>query len=336
MLSSEIIYNELVNINTALQKKYDEKYIFGVFVIGMANYNLAEIPAELEYIMIKLPTFEELCLSIPQVYFDEDFPNVKIVDWKAFYQYAIQVFYQYSIQQNNMIMQCMFTDYYIVNPRYSKYYETQMKPQAELIYSSYKKKRLQSMQQMALELLEECELDGKLTGLNAMEAARLSIVIDLYAHGTPYGDCIKLNKATHVQYLLGIKNGIIIIEIDKIKEEMEKALQLVDNVYNKKANDAIQKIIIDILQMSITKDVDANEFLQTLTAKEKIALECLVSSLDEGEGNVSIVKMVDKAGVSRPVFMGLIQKMKDHKIAEIKNMGVKGTYFHIFNQRLIS
>lgn len=328
MLSKETIMQELNKVTDKLKQKYDEKYIFGVFVIGMANYNLADDISELKYIMIKLPTFEELCLSIPQVYFDEKYPNVEIADWNVFYQYAIE--------QNNIVMQCMFTDYYIINSRYSKYYETQMKNNAELIYHLDEKKRLQSAQQMALNLLEECELEHNFTGLKAMEAARLDIAIDLYVHGTPCEDCVKLNKSIHLNYLSAIKQGQYDINPIEIRDNMTAAIELCDNTYNKKADKAIQKIIIDILKMSITKDVDETQFLKSLTTKEKQALDALVDTLDNGEGNISLVKMTEKAGISRPVFMGLIQKMKDHKVAEIKNMGVKGTYFHILNQNLLS
>ena len=326
MLSKETIRQELDDITNKLQQKYNEKYIFGVFVLGNATYNLAEDIDELTYMMVRLPSFEEMCLRTPEIFFDEDYPNVEIIDWGVFGNFYVQ-------QNNILIQQFLFTDYYNVNPRYKKYYENIIRPAAEDIFAYGHTARLQSAKEMALEILESEQTC--LTGLQAMEAARLALAIDLYLHNTPCEDCVKLNKSMYISYLLDIKHSNTVINPDELLTQMIIP-SAKNNEEPKQIKQLIEKITIDILQMAVTKDIDEQYFLQCLTAKEKIALDSLLDYLDEGEGNVSIVKMIEKAGVSRPVFMGLIQKMKDHKIAEIKNMGVKGTYFHILNQNLLS
>ena len=326
MLSKETIRQELDDITHKLQQKYNEKYIFGVFVLGNATYNLAEDIDELTYMMVQLPSFEEMCLRTPEIFFDEDYPNVEIIDWGVFGNFYVQ-------QNNILIQQFLFTDYYNINPRYKKYYENVIRPAAEDIFAYSHTARLQNAKEMALEILESEQTS--LTGLKAMEAARLALAIDLYLHNTPCEDCVKLNKSMYISYLLDIKHGNTVINPDELLTQMIIP-SAKDNEEPKQIKQLIEKITIDILRMAVTKDIDEQYFLQCLTAKEKIALDSLLNYLDEGEGNVSIVKMIEKAGVSRPVFMGLIQKMKDHKIAEIKNMGVKGTYFHILNQNLLS
>lgn len=327
MLSKETIRQELDDITHKLQQKYDEKYIFGVFVLGNATYNLAEDIDELAYMMVRLPSFEEMCLRTPEIFFDEDYPNVEIIDWGIFGNFYVQ-------QNNILIQQFLFTDYYNVNLRYKKYYENIIRPAAEDIFAYGHTARLQSTKEMTLEILES-EQKMCLTGLQAMEAARLALAIDLYLHNTPCEECVKLNKSMYISYLLDIKHGNTVIHPDELLAQMTIP-SAKNNEEPKQIKQLIEKITIDILRMAVTKDIDEQYFLQCLTAKEKIALDSLLNYLDEGEGNVSIVKMIEKAGVSRPVFMGLIQKMKDHKIAEIKNMGVKGTYFHILNQNLLS
>ena len=326
MLSKETIRQELDDITHKLQQKYHEKYIFGVFVLGNATYNLAEDIDELTYMMVRLPSFEEMCLRTPEIFFDEEYPNVEIIDWGIFGNFYVQ-------QNNILIQQFLFTDYYNVNPRYKKYYENIIRPAAEDIFAYGHTARLQNAKEMALEILESEQTC--LTGLQAMEAARLALAIDLYLHNTPCEDCVKLNKSMYISYLLDIKHSNTVINPDELLTQMIIP-SAKNNEEPKQIKQLIEKITIDILQMAVTKDIDEQYFLQCLTAKEKIALDSLLNYLDEGEGNVSIVKMIEKAGVSRPVFMGLIQKMKDHKIAEIKNMGVKGTYFHILNQNLLS
>ena len=326
MLSKETIRQELDNITHKLQQKYHEKYIFGVFVLGNATYNLAEDIDELIYMMVQLPSFEEMCLRTPEIFFDEDYPNVEIIDWGVFGNFYVQ-------QNNILIQQFLFTDYYNINPRYKKYYENIIRPAAEDIFAYGHTARLQSAKEIALEILKSEQMC--LTGLQAMEVARLALAIDLYLHNTPCEECVKLNKSMYISYLLDIKHGNTAINPDELLTQMTIP-SAKNNEEPKQIKQLIEKITIDILRMAVTKDIDEQYFLQCLTAKEKIALDSLLNYLDEGEGNVSIVKMIEKAGVSRPVFMGLIQKMKDHKIAEIKNMGVKGTYFHILNQNLLS
>ena len=326
MLSKETIRQELDDITNKLQQKYNEKYIFGVFVLGNATYNLAEDIDELAYMMVRLPSFEEMCLRTPEIFFDEDYHNVEIIDWGVFGNFYVQ-------QNNILIQQFLFTDYYNVNPRYKKYYENIIRPAAEDIFAYGHTARLQSAKEIALEILKSEQMC--LTGLQAMEVARLALAIDLYLHNTPCEECVKLNKSMYISYLLDIKHGNTAINPDELLTQMTIP-SAKNNEEPKQIKQLIEKITIDILRMAVTKDIDEQYFLQCLTAKEKIALDSLLNYLDEGEGNVSIVKMIEKAGVSRPVFMGLIQKMKDHKIAEIKNMGVKGTYFHILNQNLLS
>ena len=326
MLSKETIRQELDGITHKLQQKYNEKYIFGVFVLGNATYNLAEDIDELAYMMVRLPSFEEMCLRTPEIFFDEDYPNVEIIDWGVFGNFYVQ-------QNNILIQQFLFTDYYNVNPRYKKYYENIIRPAAEDIFAYGHTARLQNAKEMVLEILKSEQMC--LTGLQAMEVARLALAIDLYLHNTPCEECVKLNKSMYISYLLDIKHGNTAINPNELLAQMSIP-SAKNNEEPKQIKQLIEKITIDILRMAVTKDIDEQYFLQCLTAKEKIALDSLLNYLDEGEGNVSIVKMIEKAGVSRPVFMGLIQKMKDHKIAEIKNMGVKGTYFHILNQNLLS
>ena len=41
------------------------------------------------------------------------------------------------------------------------------------------------------------------------------------------------------------------------------------------------------------------------------------------EGNITISKIVNQTGISRPVFNNLIIKLKENKVAEITNQGAK-------------
>lgn len=68
-----------------------------------------------------------------------------------------------------------------------------------------------------------------------------------------------------------------------------------------------------------------DEFFNALTVNEEQAFYHLKNEIGSS-GNVSIVKMIQKTNMSRPVWNSLLQKMEKFGIARIKNQGVKGTY----------
>lgn len=68
-----------------------------------------------------------------------------------------------------------------------------------------------------------------------------------------------------------------------------------------------------------------NEFFDHLTENERKAFLTIREEINS-QGNISVVKMIQKTNLSRPVFTSLLAKMEKYGIAEVKNQGVKGTY----------
>lgn len=66
-------------------------------------------------------------------------------------------------------------------------------------------------------------------------------------------------------------------------------------------------------------------FMNALTDNELKAYSAIVDEIGK-EGNISVVKMLQKTNLSRPVFTSLLQKMEKYHIALIQNQGVKGTH----------
>ena len=67
------------------------------------------------------------------------------------------------------------------------------------------------------------------------------------------------------------------------------------------------------------------KFHSAITPREALAFRAIYEEVNE-EGNFSVVKMVQKANLSRPVFDNLLAKMREYKIADVANQGVKGTH----------
>lgn len=72
-----------------------------------------------------------------------------------------------------------------------------------------------------------------------------------------------------------------------------------------------------------------NSFTKT---EEKALIFCLEEIGDEGI--LSISEAIRKSGISRPVFTSMLDKLDRYKGAEIKNMGVKGTYINFYDHIL--
>lgn len=70
------------------------------------------------------------------------------------------------------------------------------------------------------------------------------------------------------------------------------------------------------------------DFYNALTINEKTAFLAIREAIGLS-GNISIVKMIQKTNLSRPVWNSLLQKMEKYGIAQVKNQGVKGTYIEI-------
>ena len=70
------------------------------------------------------------------------------------------------------------------------------------------------------------------------------------------------------------------------------------------------------------------DFFNALTENEKIAFTAITEEIGLC-GNISVVKMIQKTNLSRPVWTSLLQKMEKYNVAQIKNQGVKGTRIEI-------
>lgn len=70
------------------------------------------------------------------------------------------------------------------------------------------------------------------------------------------------------------------------------------------------------------------DFLKAMTDNEKIAFQSIKEEIGLS-GNISIVKMIQKTNLSRPVWTSLLQKMEKYGVAQVKNQGVKGTNIEI-------
>ena len=118
-------------------------------------------------------------------------------------------------------------------------------------------------------------------------------------------------------------------EVTSDLEEMKAKAATLEN--HPELEQLVKDTIVDIIKIALTRTIDAKEFLQNLTNPEKEALKVIMQNIENGEGIVSISQAVTNSSLSRPVFKSVLNKMKDLEIAELTNMGVKGTHVKIID-----
>lgn len=88
--------------------------------------------------------------------------------------------------------------------------------------------------------------------------------------------------------------------------------------------------LLPLINAAVRADagISVNDFYKALTINEKEAFLALRKEIDLS-GTISIVKMIQKTNISRPVWTALLQKMEKFGIAHVEGHGAKGTYISI-------
>lgn len=109
----------------------------------------------------------------------------------------------------------------------------------------------------------------------------------------------------------------------------------IENAYALSNKQNLKENMINIFQfyLKIKTEIKQEELSIKLTKTEKKALYYIVQEFKEkNEGDISILQLVEKSKISRPIFISLFYKLKDSKLAEIDSRGVKGTHI-VFKYR---
>ena len=124
------------------------------------------------------------------------------------------------------------------------------------------------------------------------------------------------------------------------QKTFSKATQIVNNLsatdlfFVNHANEMSEWMAAAFEHYLQLRDGFSEKIFESLTKTEEKALIFVLESIGE-EGILSISEAIRQSGISRPVFTGLLDKLDRYKGAEVKNMGVKGTYIS-FHDHILS
>lgn len=316
----QLLKNDYKYLNTI----YPNDRILGIFTYGLVNYGFAKDESDIRVKMYYLPSFEEMCTSV-ELIDEEIFYNNHTINVKD-----IRLILDNILNQEETAMECFFSKNYIITPKFKKVFEESIFAKREDIFHCNPRLRVQNSMERAFSSLELYEKTQNPEYL--FDVCRRRLSTDLYLHGIKVEDCLTLKKDYHINYLWSIKNGTAMPNLEEVKQDLNKMSSMADGAeVHPEQEELVKECIIEIMKIAATKTISRDEFLAILTDIEKTALKVIMQYLTDGEGAVSITQLTNENNMSRPVFKSVLQKMKDAEIAEINNMGVKGTHINIID-----
>lgn len=289
-------------------KRFGEERVLGVFSIGLYNYNSAETMDEVRYMAIYIPTFEDLCTQLNDIEIKEDYI---LRDVRAIYFYCQKV--------NGSELELLYSLYQKINPIYKDAFKEYFLKYKEEMGRKAHFFQTDTVITKAKSYIEKGDLFG---------ATRLRIATEHFLKGGPMEECFRPTQSYVKSYLESIKHGVLKIEPEEIISEIEELIDSQENVELSSFTDKKIKLgVINIINIGLKKKVDLEDFEGGLTATEKKAFSVVKESLNEHkETCLSVSRVCETTGISRPIWKNLFAKMENQQIAEISNMGVKGTF----------
>lgn len=107
------IMNRLQEHLEAARVVYPNNDWFGIFIQGSQNYNMADENSDIDSKCWFMPSLEQLVLNKPAISHTHIMENEEHVDCKD-----IREYFKILRKQNINFMEVLFTDYFIINPKY--------------------------------------------------------------------------------------------------------------------------------------------------------------------------------------------------------------------------
>lgn len=316
-----------------------DEQIVGIFLYGSQNYGTDGKDSDVDSHIVVLPTFEDFCLDSKnliskEILFGEQEEHINVKD--------IRLYRENLLKQNINFIETLFTEYFILNPMYADLFDKFFLQEREAIAKLDKRRAVMSIGHQAIHTLrQKSDEDKKL-----YNGHRLLFFLQNYVADTPYEDCLKPKKyflSDLVRMKEGTYNYILpkeTIRNDLIKEFIEviETNKDIDSPLAETGLQAVNDGTTAILKRSFEplfkeKETSKEEFIESLTKSELMAYSTITEEIGY-EGTIVISKLVKESGISRPVYNNLLAKMKEHRVAEVSNMGVKGTYINITQPEL--
>lgn len=208
-------YNNRLDVQKRVQEHYDWAVgagyeVVGVFLQGSWNYGegLSDEESDVDTKCLVLPTFEDFCLGKKMVSTTHVMPNDEHCDVKD-----LRLYMGCFKKQNVNFVEILFTEFYVLNPKYEKLFEPMFEHREEVAHydekaalncmvgmAYEKEKALEHPYPATKDKIEKYGFDGK----QLSHLVRLSELMNKYVKGVPYELCLKTSMP---EYLLNLKRN---------------------------------------------------------------------------------------------------------------------------------
>lgn len=316
-----------VHLDYLIEQGYNKDRILGVFLYGSQNYNLDTKESDVDTHAIILPSFEEMCLEKNWLSEEYHLPGNEHLVVKDIRECAKQM-----LKQNINVLEILFTEYKWVNPKYEELFNIYFINNRETIARYNVGATVKSVAAQALHTYDQL--------LNNEDTKKVKKFLffgeflnRFYEKELSYEECLKMDyyaRKTCLEYPMTQEeawDGLILLQ-NELKRWMEESKILLQIPPNPLAKSMVDEGVVAILKHSFSNpktEITYHNFLNKLTNTEERALVAVARSIGV-EGNITISKLVDETHISRPVYNNLLIKLKENNVAEVNNMGMKGTY----------
>ena len=303
----------------------DPHNLMGIFAIGKVCHGFCQDIKDIDLVCCYVPNFEELCLNTYRYKYEERYNNVKMTDFRYIYDLLLK--------QDLIIMECIFSDYNIINEEYQNAFDKYVYTNRETLFRYNYEIRISNAVKRG-QAAAHRYFFWKDKNINDLyEACRIRIACELLLNGSSIENCINLKKDYHINYLQQILNKEICPNLDELELSFNELLDRAkDFCSNEETKNLMKEIMFGLYTIGLTKK---RNFKGLLTNNEQKAFDIIKNNLVNGYGYVSIAQLTENNNISRPVFKNVLQKMKDSKVAEVTNKGVKGTYIEVIDSSIL-
>lgn len=122
-----------------------------------------------------------------------------------------------------------------------------------------------------------------------------------------------------------------------MNETLKPLLIELDNIIsNEKERVLVKSTIIKFFNHNEKDYIQTpfKDFYNKLTNKEIKAINSIIKTI-QNEGDVSLSVLIAETGISRPVYISLLNKIKEYNMGDVVSRGVKGTHIKFTNPNLI-
>lgn len=260
----EIIFNRL---RSDYDKLVGEGYeVVGVFLQGSQNYNLDYEESDIDTKAIILPKFDDFVLNNKPVSTTLVLDSNEHIDLKD-----IRLMFDCFKKQNINFVEILFTEYYILNPKYESLFKPMIDNNEEIArYNTFS--ALNCISGMSMEKYKALEhpypntiAKIKKFGYDPKQLhhiIRLNEFALMYSSGVPYHQCLKSLKR---EYLIEVKKGnthsLQQARIDA-KEQSDLTYKIVKNYMenntlniNKNIDELFKDVLINILKHNFKSEL---------------------------------------------------------------------------------